>query len=101
MWWDKISSRNINDHKVPKHGIKKLLWLANIASLILIKLKKIKIANPVQTTPKIVAEARLTILIFGKTSKKKFWEFKVLEIRTGNEKIVARIVVKVAISIGE
>ena len=51
----------------PKHGIRKLLWLAKTAFLIFIKLKKIKIAKPVHNTPKIVAEIKLAIEILDIT----------------------------------
>ena len=52
------------DHKKPKHGIRKLLWLAKIGDRICINLKKTIIAKPVQIIPKTVAEKKLFKLTF-------------------------------------
>ena len=58
----------MNDHRLPKHGIRKLLWLAKTGVFIFIKLKKTKIARPVQRIPKTVAEKKLDEFILFKVS---------------------------------
>ena len=89
------------DHKKPKHGIRKLLWLAKIGDRICINLKKTIIAKPVQIIPKTVAEKKLF-----KLTEPTYWEKVTLDKPknqsiTGNVKNVAIIVDVVAILIAD
>ena len=69
--------------------------------MILIRLKKIKIANPVHTIPNTVAERKLSNEILNNNCFSKLFKEIKLRIKIGKANNIAKIVVKAAISIGE